>query len=151
MSAAIDLSLRELYAEFGRGDLGAVLSRCDDAIVFEVPGVSPLAGLYRKQTFGELVERVMRLSGGTFQEDLLDVLVGERYAAVYLTHRLARDGTESRYQTIHLWEHDGEVLTGWREYPADLRAFDEAWSEPAGSLDVRTGLRENSASWRPLA
>ena len=122
-------NLRELYARFGRGDLPGVLELCTDDISFEVPGKSQLPSRTSRETFGpELVGKVMQLSGGSFREELIDILAGATHAAAYLTHSFERDGKPYSYRTIHLWGVRGGKFSSWREFPDDQYAFDAAWS-----------------------
>src|SRR6266567_8431386 len=95
--------LRKLYADFARGDMDAVLAACDDSIVFHVPGANPLSGDYSKSEFGpRLIAKVMQITGGTFREEVLDIMVGERHGAVLLDHTFMKDGSPQQYLTIHL-------------------------------------------------
>lgn len=119
--------LEELYARFGRGDLPGVLSLCDDAITFTVPGRSVVSGMWTKATFPQMIGAVMTVSGGTFAEELVDVLVGTGFAAAYLLHTFQRDGKAREYRTIHLWGLGDTQFTSWREYPEDLHTFESAW------------------------
>ena len=72
---------------------------------------------YTKATFGELIGKVMQLSGGTFREDVVEVLAGDSFGAVYLLHHFERDGKAVAYHTIHLWRAREGRLAEWREYP----------------------------------
>jgi ketosteroid isomerase-like protein len=122
-------TLRELYTRFGRGDLAGVLELCTDDVTFDVPGKSQLPSRTTKATFGpELVGKVMQLSGGTFREELIDILAGETHAAAYLTHSFERAGKPYSYRTIHLWGLRDGKLSSWREFPEDQHVFDAAWA-----------------------
>ena len=120
--------LRQVYAAFAQGDMAGVLGPCTDDMVFHVPGHNPTSGDYTKATFGELIGKLMQISAGTFQEDLLDVLAGDAHGAVVLQHHFQRDGKPVQYRTMHLWQlRDGQFCEWW-EYPQDLNAFDAAYS-----------------------
>jgi hypothetical protein len=120
--------LRQLYADFGRGDMGAVLAACSDSIVFHVPGRNKLAGGHDKGGFPAFIGQVMEMSAGTFREEIVDLMVGERYSAALLLHTLQKHGEPKEYLTIHLWEWDGEKFSNWWEHPRDQHVFDEIWS-----------------------
>lgn len=121
--------LRKLYQDFSKGDIDAVLSVCDDGIIFHVPGRNQLSGSYAKSQFGPgLIAKVMQLSGGSFEETVDDVLANDTHGVVLATHRLQRDGTNREYQTAHVWRITDGRLSEWREYPRDLHQFDHVWA-----------------------
>jgi hypothetical protein len=125
----IESNLRELYSRFSSGNLPGVLELCTDDIVFELPGNNRLPKRCTKETFGPgLIATVMQLSGGTFREDVVDIMAGESHGAAYLLHSLTRDGKPIEYKTLHLWGVMGDRFCSWRELPEDLYAFDAAWS-----------------------
>jgi ketosteroid isomerase-like protein len=119
---------RELYAAFAQGDLEAVLAMCDDGIVFDVPGRAPISGRHTKADFGEWIGQVMQISGGTFQEDVLDVLVSDERVLVVLDHHFEKNGTPVQYHTAHLWRLKDGRFTEFRELPDDQDAFTAVWS-----------------------
>ena len=125
---SIETRLRDLYAAFARGDMAAVLAHCTDEITFHVPGSAPFSGDQTKATFGEWIGKVIDLSGGTFREDILDVMTGDDHGAVLLHHTLQRDGKPAEYTVIHLWKAAGDKFSEWWEYPQDLDAFNRAWA-----------------------
>jgi ketosteroid isomerase-like protein len=126
--AQVETMLRDIYAAFARGDMAGVLEPCTDDVVFHVPGRNPTSGAYTKATFGDLIGKVMQITAGTFQEDVLDVLAGADYGAVVLLHHFQRDNRPVEYRTLHLWKLRSGKFCEWREYPQDLYAFDAAYS-----------------------
>jgi ketosteroid isomerase-like protein len=120
--------LRDLYDAFSRGDLDTVLSKCSDEIRFEVPGSSEVAGRYTKSGFFDLIDKVMRLSAGTFREEILDLVADDERGIVLLLHRLEREGRPVEYRTAHLWWIQDGRFSAWREHPGDQQQFDRAWS-----------------------
>ncbi len=121
--------IRSAYAAFAKGDLPGYLEFCAPGITFTVPGRSPVAGTYtREQFFEPFIGQVMRLTGGTFRETVLDVAAGETLGAVYLEHSFERGGTTFTYRTTHLYAIENGRLASFRELPDDLYAFDAAWS-----------------------
>ena len=120
-------TLRKLYDDFGRGDLDAMLAACAEDIEFHVPGSNQLSRTWGKSDFTQLITLVQELSGGSFREEVLDVMVGNLHGAVLLHHKLERDGETLGYMTLHLWEFsDGKPSQFW-EYPRDLDSFNEIW------------------------
>lgn len=128
MSTPAEQMLRDLYAKFSAGDLGGVLAMCTDDVEFRVPGSSPLAGTYGKATFQELIGKVMTISGGTFREEVVDVIATEEHGVAILDHSLDRGGKPIAYRTDHLWRFRDGKCCGWLERPGDQEAFDRIWS-----------------------
>jgi ketosteroid isomerase-like protein len=129
MSHANEDLLRATYDAFSKGDMDGVLSNCADDIVFHVPGRSQMAGDYRgRDGFMAMVGKVMQLSGGTFREEVHDILANNEHGAVLTRHSLERGGRQFEYTTVHVWHvRDGKCTEFW-EHPGDPAAFDEAWA-----------------------
>lgn len=120
--------LKKLYSDFSKGDLKAVLEACCDEITFQVPGKSKLAGKYTKETFASgLMSKVMEYSGGTFTEEVHDIMATDLHAAVLATHSINRNGTKVEYRTCHVWRFKDGRPIAWYEYPRDLYQFDAIW------------------------
>lgn len=121
--------IRKIYDNIASGDVESVLADCADEVAFHVPGANELSGTYGRSDFAQFMTRIIDLSGSTFRQDVLDVMVGATHAAVLLHSKLERDGETRGYVTLHLWEFDaaGKPVE-WREFPRDLVAFDEIWS-----------------------
>jgi uncharacterized protein len=121
--------IREAYAAFGRGDLEGYLAVCQDDFTFNVPGRSRMTGRYRgRAEFLGMIGKVMELSGGKFEEEVLDVLANDRHGVVLAVHRFPRNGATREYQTAHVYDiRDGKLAECW-EQPRDPGAFDEAWA-----------------------
>jgi ketosteroid isomerase-like protein len=69
----------------------------------------------------------MALSGGTFAEEVEDVLTTDRHAVVLACHRFTRDGSRKEYRTAHVYEVREGKLARCFEQPRDPAAFHEAW------------------------
>ena len=126
--------IREAYAAFARGDLDGYFNPCSDDWTFNVPGNSAISGTYRgKQGLYELAQKAMTISGGTFYEEVEDVLANDRRGVVVALHRFSRNGQVHEYHTVHVYEiADGKLKTCW-EHPGDPIAFERAWG--AAALD----------------
>ena len=120
---------RSAYEAFGRGDLPGLLSLCDDSITFTLPGSFPTAGVYTSETSGNLVGEIMRISGGTFGEAIVEVVANDDKAVVQLDHWLERDGKRIEYRTDHMWGIRDGRFTSWLERPGSMDEFNKAWSE----------------------
>jgi ketosteroid isomerase-like protein len=128
MAHANEALLRDAYAAFGRGDMDGYWSACHEDFAFNVPGKHSLAGRYQgKARFLELVEGVMRISGGAFEEKVVDVLANDVHGVVLAEHRFTREGKPKEYRTAHVYNiRAGKLQECW-EQPEDPIAFDDAW------------------------
>ena len=128
MAHPLEAKVREAYAAFGRGDLDGYLHHCTMDFCFNVPGRSAVAGTFRgKEGQEQLGGRVMEISGGTFREEVLDVLANDQHAVVLASHRFERNGKSKEYLTAHVYNvREGKLAECW-EQPRDQAQFDDAW------------------------
>jgi hypothetical protein len=128
MAHPLEAVIREAYAAFGRGDVDGYLQHCTQDFSFNVAGRGAIAGSWRgKEGLWELARQAMELTGGTFQEEVEDVLANDHHAVVLAQHRFTRDGQSKEYATAHVYEiRDGQLARCW-EQPQDFSAFDDAW------------------------
>jgi uncharacterized protein len=129
--------IRSAYAAFAGGKLDGYWRACADDWVFRVRGCSAIAGDYEgKDGLARLARRREALAGGTFRQEVQDVLANDEHGVVLATCHLERDGRKRAYRTAHVYRIRGGRLAEGREQPEDQRAFDGAWSEarpPGGS------------------
>jgi uncharacterized protein len=128
MAHALEAMIREAYAAFGRGDVDGYLSACTEDFDIHVPGFSQIAGSYRgKEGLYSLAGKVYVITGGTFQEEVEDVLVNDQHACVLALHRFTRAGHGKEYRTAHVYRiSNGKLAECW-EQPRDPAAFEDAW------------------------
>ena len=120
--------LRGLYALFAKGDIPGFLAGCTDDVAFTVPGSAAVSGAYTKGTFLDLVAPVMELSGGTFQEEVVDVFANDEH--VVGLHRVSAQRSDKSYETtevIVFHVAGGQVTEAW-EHPFNLYGQDELFS-----------------------
>jgi uncharacterized protein len=120
--------LRNAYAAFSRGDLDGYLQHCTDAVVFHVPGRTPMSGTHTRGQFKSFIGRLMELCDGTFRETVLDVVANDRRGLVLAEHEFRRKGRTHVYRTAHVYRIEDGRLAEFREYPEDLYSFDAAWA-----------------------
>lgn len=125
--SAVREAIDRTYKAFGQGDLPGLRAECDDSITFSLPGTSLFEPSYTKETFVNLVMTVMGTSGGSFKEEVVDILEGEKFVAVMLEHTLNRGGEDIAYRTTHFWGLGASGFVSWREVPDDLHVFEYAW------------------------
>lgn len=135
MAHPTEATIREAYAAFGRGDLDGYFRACSEDWSFSVAGQGAIAGTYRgKQGLYELARKAMAATGGTFQEDVEDVLANDQHGIVFARHRFTRGGLQQEYRTVHVYEIlNGKLFACW-EHPRDQAAFDAAWGPSMESV-----------------
>lgn len=121
------LNLEKIYADFLKNDIQALLISCGEAITFQVPGKSRLAGKYNRNTFPDLITKLHELSEGSYKLELHDVLASEQHGAVLVTEKLMRDGKPVEFRMVHIWRFESGKPIAWYAYPRDLYQFDAAW------------------------
>jgi ketosteroid isomerase-like protein len=128
MSHPLEQIIREAYAAFARGDVDGYLGPCTSDFTFYVPGRSGVSGAWAgRRGLHELAAKAMAISGGTFREDIEDVLANDRHAVVLARHSFTRAGVSKDYRTAHVYEvRDGKLATCF-EQPRDPAAFHDAW------------------------
>ncbi len=116
--------LRKGYTAFGQGDLATVSDLMSDHIVWHSPGDSPLSGDFigKEQTFG-LFGKLLEITGGTFAQEMHDILANDEHGAVMVTATAQRpDGRSLRDRQVHIWHLvDGKTTEFWL-FSEDLAA-----------------------------
>jgi uncharacterized protein len=129
MDIAMAQLIREAYAAFGRGDLPGYLRACTPEFVFHVPGHGAIAGTFRgADGMAVLAGKAMEATGGTFREDVEDVLVSEHHVVVLVRHAFTRGGQSREYRTAHVYTVKNGLLASCWEQPRDPDAFEAAWA-----------------------
>ena len=127
MAHANEEVLRDLYAIFAKGDMQGFLAGCTDDVSFSVPGTAAVSGEYTKGTFLDLIAPVMELSGGSFNEEVIDVFANDDHGVLLLRHSFTRADEPRDYLTAHIVTMRDDKIATWREYPGSLKEFEEAW------------------------
>ena len=100
--------LRNVYAAFARGDIPAFLAFCTPDIRFRVPGSGLLGGDHSKEAFLERLGPAMQAVGGSFREEIVNLVADGENGAVLLAQRAERDGVVHRWSCVHWWRFRGE-------------------------------------------
>jgi ketosteroid isomerase-like protein len=128
MAHPLEAIIRDAYAAFGRGDIDGYLGACTEDFTFHVPGHGGIAGDYAgRQGLYDLAGKAMSITGGTFHEDVEDVLANDDHAVVLARHRFTRDGALKDYRTAHVYVVRAGRLAQCFEQPRDPDSFDDAW------------------------
>jgi ketosteroid isomerase-like protein len=137
MAHPLESIIREAYAAFGRGDVNGYMQPCTEDFEFHVPGTGGISGKYvGREGLYALAEKAMTLTGGSFQEDVEDVLANDHHAVVLARHRFTRGGIAKDYRTAHVYEISDGKLARCFEQPRDPARFEDAW----GTGAVASGL-----------
>jgi ketosteroid isomerase-like protein len=121
--------IRRGYAAFAAGDVATLKELFADNIVWHVGGRSPITGDYSGP--GEVLGffgRLAGLAGGTFRNDVHDVLANDEHVVALVTLSGSRDGKtlhDNGAQVFHV--AGGKVTEVWF-HPGDQAASDEFWS-----------------------
>jgi uncharacterized protein len=128
MAHPLEALIREAYAAFGRGDVDGYLQPCTQDFAFHVPGRGAIAGTFRgKEGLYALARKAMEGTGGTFREDVEDVLANDQHAVVLARHSFTRNGQQKEYRTAHVYDvRDGKLAACW-EQARDPEVFEDAW------------------------
>ena len=108
--------------------------------------------MFRGQTgLYDLASKAMESTGGTFREDVEDVLANDQHAVVLARHYFTRNGRPYDYRTAHVYDvRDAKLASCW-EQPRDPDAFGDAWraaSQIAASAESLTRRRRDAFTKR---
>ncbi|WP_036507950.1 hypothetical protein [Nocardia aobensis] len=67
----------------------------------------------------------MEISGGTYRDELIDIVASDRIGVAIVRHHLERDGGKLSYVLAQVYRFDNGKLVEYREYPEP--AFYHAW------------------------
>jgi ketosteroid isomerase-like protein len=120
-------TVRDAYAAFTRGDIPGFLALCTPDITFQVPGDGLLSGTLAKDEFLAKLGPAMQAVGGTFREEIVELVSGVESAAVLVAQQAERDGRLQRWKAVHWWGLRGGKLASFRELLDDAASFERAW------------------------
>ena len=116
---------------FNENDLGAVQALLHEAVVYTIPGRSPIAGtaLGVAQHLAQL-QKARALSNNTLRLDPTDVVASAERLFVYgrITAQRGERRLDSEHLVVFRFE-SGRIVEG-RTVPIDLYEFDAFWAEP---------------------
>src|SRR2546421_2339807 len=93
MSHANEDTLRTVYDAFAKGDVATVMGLLTDDIKYHISGGSLVSGDYsgKDEVLG-FFGKLMQLSGGTFQLEVLDILANDEHGVTLTMERGQREG-----------------------------------------------------------
>jgi ketosteroid isomerase-like protein len=122
--------VRELFAAFGRADIGAVRAVIPEHAVWHFPGRhGQLAGAHRgRDAIFAFLLNVQALTTHTFHLELIDVLANDAHAvALFRGHAQRNDKTLDNPTCLRLRLEHGQVVEVW-EFVWDLFTVDDFWA-----------------------
>jgi ketosteroid isomerase-like protein len=122
--------VREAFAAFGRGDIGALREQYfAEDICWHFPGKGPVAGDHQGPAkVAEMFGRLAQLSGGTHRIELHDVIGNDDHVVALHTTRAERAGRQLEINVVQVFHvRDGKVTEAWTHH-GDLYSMDEFWA-----------------------
>jgi uncharacterized protein len=107
--------LRRGKEAFLRGDIESASELLADDIVIHTSGVRPFAREYRgREAFFGYIRQVMELSGGTYRQELHDVIASDDHAVALVIARATRNGRTVEYHSAEVFHiSDGRATEAW--------------------------------------
>jgi ketosteroid isomerase-like protein len=120
--------LRKGYDAFEKGDIDTVMTTFADDVVGHVAGKSQLAGDYKgKQEVMGLFAKLMEISGGTFKEEVHDILANETHGVALSTTTARRDGKTLSLKTLEVHHIENGKITEFWAWSEDQDADAQFW------------------------
>jgi uncharacterized protein len=120
--------VRRLFAAFERKDPFALRGFFAEEAVWHVGGSSRLAGTYRgRREIVRFLGSLPRLTNGTYNSRLIDVLASDERAAVLYRATGRREGRELDIDQLLLFALQDGIVTEVLALPSDQAAFDAFW------------------------
>jgi ketosteroid isomerase-like protein len=122
-------SARAGYAAFATGDMAAVGDLLADDIVWHSGGSNILTGDYEgKEAVFNYFARLMQETGGTFKNEIHDMLANDEHGVALVTFSAARGGKSLEGSIVHVFHmRDGKMTEFW-SISEDQAQFDEFWA-----------------------
>jgi uncharacterized protein len=107
--------LRRGKEAFVRGDIESAKELLAEDLVVHTSGLGPFAREYRgRDAFLGYIRQVMELSGGTYRQELHDILASDDHAVALVTARATRNGTSVEYHSAEIFHiRDGRATEAW--------------------------------------
>jgi ketosteroid isomerase-like protein len=121
---------RQGYENFGKGDLEAIRADFAPEIVWHNGGHNILTGDYKgiDECF-KLFMRIFEETGGTFKNEIHDILANETHGVAMVKATGTRKGKtlENNIVNIVHYNAEGQITESWI-IPEDATAADEFWA-----------------------
>jgi ketosteroid isomerase-like protein len=117
------------YEAFAAGDLAAVSDLFSDDIVWHSGGTNVLTGDYvgRDAVLG-FFGLLMQESGGSFRNDIHDILANDEHGVALVTVSATRGGESFEGSVVHVFHMSDGKMTEFWAIPEDQIRYDEFWA-----------------------
>ena len=120
---------RSGYEAFASGDLATVSDLLADHIVWHSGGNNILTGDYEgKEAVLGFFGRLMQESGGSFRNDVHDMLANDEHGVALVSASATRGGKSFEGNVVHVFHMRNDKMTEFWSFPEDQNLFDEFWS-----------------------
>lgn len=121
---------RRGYGAFTEGDMDTVGELFADDILWHMGGNNMLSGDYKgKEAVFGLFGRLVQETGGTFSQEIHDILANDEHVVVLLRTSAQRKGVRVDQRAVDIMHADaeGKITEFWRFFE-DTAAVDGMWS-----------------------
>lgn len=117
------------YEAFANGDLATVSDLFADNIVWHSAGNNILTGDYEgKEAVLNYFGKLMQETGGSFKNDIHDMLANDDHGVALVTASATRGGKSLEAHVVHIFHmRDGKMAEFWA-IAEDQNAFDDFWA-----------------------
>ncbi|MDJ0925565.1 MAG: nuclear transport factor 2 family protein [Acidimicrobiia bacterium] len=117
------------YEAFANGDMATVSDLLADDIVWHAGGDNILTGVYEgKEAVFNYFGRLMQETGGSFKNDIHDMLANDDHGVALVTVHASRAGKSIEARVVHVFHmRDGKMVEFWAS-AEDQSLFDEFWA-----------------------
>lgn len=117
------------YAAFASGDMATLNDLLSEDIVWHSGGNNILTGDYEgKEAVLGFFGRLMQESGGSFKNDIHDILANDEHGVALVTSSATRGGVSFEGNAVHIFHmRDGKMTEFW-SFAEDQAKLDELWS-----------------------
>lgn len=114
------------YKAFAEGDMASLNELLADDIVWHFPGDNILSGDYKgKEEVLGMFARLAQETGGTFRNDVHDMLANDEHGVVLVNQTAERGGKKIEGRSVHVGHWNDGKLTEFWSIQEDQAAFDD--------------------------
>ena len=118
------------YEAFAAGDLTAVSDLLSDSIVWHSGGGNVLTGDYKgKEAVLGFFGLLMQESGGSFRNEIHDMLANDEHGVALVTMSATRGGESFEGNVVHIFHMSDGRMTEFWAIPENQSRYDEFWMD----------------------
>ena len=121
--------VRNAFDAYARKDIASAQDLLADDVTWHFAGRHPFSGDYTgKDTVQEVWSKRRKLTGGTLNYEVHDVLANDDHVVSLLSNKAERDGRSLEWKSVSVYHmKDGQIAEAW-DHNEDQHAVDEFWS-----------------------